>query len=383
MNLAVKREFWNRKAPKRSLKTRMTLFVLVVFLVSIWSLFVYESRILHEDVTGILGQQQFSTASIIAKSISSEFDIRFKTLQEAAREMSLYMMDHAALQSALEEYSELLYLFNGGIIITDGTGHAIADLPYSTGRIGQYYGDDPWVSGALHDGRSSVGHPIMGKVLGVPVFGMTVPVFDQNGDIIGSIGGVVEIEEMTFMDGIAGSRYGGGGGYMIIAPEYRLIVTASDKKNVLETLPEEGKNPDFDRLLQSDEGLCSILSGLEGEDVLISMDIISATGWRVIVSLPTREAFVPIRDLQHRSLLATILLTLIAGALTWWMLRRQLLPLSQAVYTLAHLSVSDLPVQNLPVKRQDEVGELIQGFNRLLDTLRKREISLNESHEIL
>ncbi|MFH1043558.1 MAG: PAS domain S-box protein, partial [Pseudomonadota bacterium] len=92
-------------------------------------------------------------------------------------------------------------------------------------------------------------------------------------------------------------------------------------------------------------------------------------------------AFAPIRDMQRRMLLATIFLTLLAGGLTWWMLRRQLSPMLAAVKTLAALSDTNQPAQPLPIARQDEIGELIGGFNRLLETLAHREEALRESEE--
>jgi len=102
-------------------------------------------------------------------------------------------------------------------------------------------------------------------------------------------------------------------------------------------------------------------------------------GWVVASALPTAEAFAPIRAMQRRLLLATIGLTLLAGVLTWWMLRRQLSPLLAAVKTLATLSNTNQPPLPLPITRQDEIGELIGGFNRLLETLKQREETLRES----
>ena len=54
----------------------------------------------------------------------------------------------------------------------------------------------------------------------------------------------------------------------------------------------------------------------------------------------------------------------------WWvtsrLLRRQFAPMLAATRTLATLTD---PGQQLPVTRRDELGELIGGFNRLLQTL--------------
>jgi hypothetical protein len=51
----------------RSLKTRVTLFTLAIFVTSIWSLALYVSRSLREDMERQLGEQQFATVTDAAK----------------------------------------------------------------------------------------------------------------------------------------------------------------------------------------------------------------------------------------------------------------------------------------------------------------------------
>ncbi|MEI7673738.1 MAG: ATP-binding protein, partial [Deltaproteobacteria bacterium] len=101
-------------------------------------------------------------------------------------------------------------------------------------------------------------------------------------------------------------------------------------------------------------------------------------GWYAAAMMPTAEAFAPVHSLQKRMLLATFLMTLLAGALTWFMLKRQLLPALTTIKTLATLADADQTPAPLPITRQDEIGELIGGFNRLLETLGKREEALRE-----
>jgi PAS domain S-box-containing protein len=54
-----------------------------------------------------------------------------------------------------------------------------------------------------------------------------------------------------------------------------------------------------------------------------------------------------------------------------------------ATATLANLSGTSQPLQPLPVTTQDEIGELIGGFNRLLETLAQRQEALEESERSL
>jgi len=65
--------------PWRSLKTRVTVVVLAVFFIGIWSLAFYASRMLREDMLRVLGEQQFSTVSLLAAHVNEELDSRLKT----------------------------------------------------------------------------------------------------------------------------------------------------------------------------------------------------------------------------------------------------------------------------------------------------------------
>gem|GEM_PF-4554503 len=50
---------------------------------------------------------------------------------------------------------------------------------------------------------------------------------------------------------------------------------------------------------------------------------------------------------------------------------------------LANMSDKNQQPQALPITRQDEIGQLISGFNRLLRILGQREEALHNSHEDL
>lgn len=56
----------------RSLKTKISLATLAIFLASIWSLSLYASRILREDMQRQLGEQQLATVAMVATQINSE-----------------------------------------------------------------------------------------------------------------------------------------------------------------------------------------------------------------------------------------------------------------------------------------------------------------------
>lgn len=367
---------------KWSLKTKVTLFTICIFLGGIWSLFFYANHILKQDMAAQVGEHQLASASIIATTINQELANRFDALDETAEIFADLLSTPDALQAEIEEQVVLQYLFNGGIIVTGPDGTAIADLPKSAGRIGTNYGNDAWVADALYEGKSSLSSPIMGKHLHAPIFGMTVPVRDSQGTIIGSLGGVIDLAKPNFLDGITTSGHDKGYGLLIVAPQDRLIVTATDKQRIMKQIPPFGSNPGIDQTLTGEKASNVIINSKE-EEVLASACRVNVAGWYVVISLPTAEVFAPIHTLQRQMLLATLGVTFFAGLFTWWLLRWQLSQLAETIETLVRYSKSELPLPTLSISRHDEVGELIAAFNKLLETLRVRKAALQKSHETL
>jgi len=370
----------NKFQRRHSLKTRVTAFTLVIFLVSIWSLALYARQTLHENMQAVLGEQQYSTATLMAGEINHELTDRLEALARVASGTRPETLENpAVLQANLQGRPILQELFNGGLFFTGMDGVAIASVPLAAERQGVSYHDRDYIAAALREGKASVGRPVMGRKVAAPIVAMAAPIRDAQGKVIGSVAGVINLGAPNFLDELMENRYGQTGGYLLIAPQYRLVVTATDKSRIMQPLPAPGVNAMVDEHVQGRTDSKTVIGvSPQGLETLTSFAPVPVAGWRLLVTLPTDEAFAPIRAIQLRLALATLVLTLLAGGLSWWMLKRELEPMLAASRALATLSGTDLPWQPLPIARSDEVGRLIGGFNRLLGELGQREALLRQ-----
>ena len=362
----------------RSIKTRITLFTLGLFMVGIAGLALYISTALREDMQQLLSQQQFSTATLVAADMDRDIGSRLQALGTVAAAITPEMLDDlSTLRSHLQQRPLFVSLFNGGIVFYRRDGLAVVEIPTSVGRLGINYSERDYLIGALKDGKATIGKPHWSKSRNFPEIIMSVPIRAPNGQILGALAGVTNLAEPNFLDQYVGLRYGESGGYVLVSAQDRLVITATDKRRMLEPLPAPGINPAIDRFLQGFEG-STVMQNPQGQSVLTSDTAVPVAGWVLAVALPTAEAFAPIRSLQQRMLLATLLFALLAGGTTWCLLRRELLPMLGAVRTLSQLVDSEQPLKPLPVTRRDEIGKLMTSFNGLIDKVNQRDLFLQQ-----
>ena len=121
--------------------------------------------------------------------------------------------------------------------------------------------------------------------------------------------------------------------------------------------------------------------------VLSAAKRLPVNGWFLVGRVPAGEALAPVETMQMHLLLATVVFTVAAGFLiwlvTWRLLKGQFAPMVDAAKTVDALAHSSGSIQPLPVKIQDEVGDLIGAFNRLLTVLDQRQESLRASEKSL
>ncbi len=354
--------FWTF-LPRYSINTRVTIFTLVIVFASIWGLTFYANHLLLDEMEKGLGEQQYSMVSYMATEINDQLEERVKALTLAASRIDpSFFRQPDALQKLLEQSRILLQMFNAGVFVIRADGTAVAESPV-IGRVGLNYLDRAHIATTLKEGKPTIGKPGIGRTVRAASFAITVPIRDAEGRVIGAIVGATDLAKANFLSKIATTNYGDTGGYLIVSKPHRLIVTATEKRLVMQPLPDIGKFPLIDRFVAGYEG-SGILVNQLGEERLTATKGIPAANWYLTVSIPSAEAFSPIRKMSRHLRLAAIFLSLAVGGLTWLMLRRQLSPMLATMKALASMPIASRREQPLPVTSDDEIGQLVGAFNR-------------------
>ena len=362
----------------KALKSRISILAVAIFVIGIWSLSIYASRALREDLQRLLGEQQLSTARLVAAEINQELNDRVHALEATASQIAPDTLSRAAaIQAFLEDKQLLQRMFNAGLYTTGMDGTVNASVPLDLGRKGANVRELHHLISALDHGKTTVSEPDLGKFHKFPVVSISTPMRDAQGRVVGVLVGVINLTQANFLDCIVDHPYGHTGGYLIVDAGHRKYVTATDKRYVDQLISPGGSD---DLSLHGYEGY-GLVSSADGVAMLAAASHIPAADWHVVVQLPVAEAFSPIEALELRIFVAATLLSLLAGSLLWWVLGLNLEPLAATARQLRALSLSDRLPLALAVPQVEEIGDVVTGFNHLLASLRQRESALLHSEQ--
>lgn len=332
-----------KMSPPKSIRTQITLVTLSLFLVLFCSLITVITQILDAYMEKSLGDAQYAMVSIHAEQINRELDERLSALETIAKDIPPSMMEQPAELAALLANRPIFQqLFNEGTFFTGSDGFAIAEYPRDGGRVGIGYMDREAIHNAIHEARTTINHPVIGRPQSAPVLGIATPVFDHDHHVIGALAGVINLAKPNFLDNITKTPYGKTGDFLLLALKPRLIITGTDKQGIMQELPSPGIVPAMDRFLHSYEG-SAVYVNPSGQEILTSARKISTTDWMILVSISTAEAFAPVHDLLKNTLIAILVFTLLATGIVWWILHRSLSPLTETAATLLHLTEQEDP----------------------------------------
>ena len=199
----------------QSLKTRVTLFTLAIFLASIWAVALYASSILRQDMQRLLGNQQFSTVTTLAAEANQVLTNSLTDLVKNAQLIDPGLMaDSEGLADFFSPRPVLFNQFGGGIVTLNMAGTVLAEYP-KNGRVGVNYMGIDSIAEAPTRGRTTVGSAIIDKKSHGPILTMSTPIRDQDGTVVGALAGIINLNAPSVLDQII-EKYNGNTGYLLL-----------------------------------------------------------------------------------------------------------------------------------------------------------------------
>ncbi|MES2101686.1 MAG: diguanylate cyclase [Pseudomonadota bacterium] len=351
-----------------SLVTRLLLVGLLVLTLGTAVTYFQLTRFLRDDLTQVVSAQQLALAQYVARDVDQALENRRQFLSDLARRLPPALLTRPEDLSAwLAEHHALRPLFSGGLTVFATDGRALGDLSRPAVSDAAATESDAGFRQALA-GQAVIGRPRYAPELAAPVLPIAVPVRDAAGRVAAVLVGRSKLTDRDLFDGLLQGRIGHAGGLLLISPQDKLFVAATDPRMVLRPTPAPGVNPLHDRAMGGFRGAGTTINAA-GIEELSAIASVPGTGWFVVARMPVSEALATVARtrsfmFQQRVPVMLVVLGLIGfGALL--LLR----PLRRAAEQADGMARGELPLTPLPVGRADELGRLTAAFNRLLAKL--------------
>jgi diguanylate cyclase (GGDEF)-like protein/PAS domain S-box-containing protein len=367
----------------KSLQVRVTLAIVLLILAGLAALAVFVVDKQEERLKELLSDQQFSTVGYVAEDIDAKIRLRITGLTRIALHLAEFpLTDGPRLERFLAERQTVYDLFELGLIVVKpDLSSAYGDFPALPGRRVSHYRLAPF-SDVARDMAPVIGPPRVGRHSNRPVVVIAVPVKDRDGRLLAVLAGITSLDATNFLDLVAGQRLGRTSDFQVIAPRDGVIVTGSVPEQELKPLPAPGEDKLLDRFAAGFEG-SSVGVSAKGTEELASARKISSAGWWVVARMPTAEAFASVREFNQIVIGGAAGLSILVGITATLFLRRALSPLKSVAIALDDITRGHEPLRALPIERDDEVGRLVESFNRLQQSLNTERDALRESEEKL
>jgi len=242
------------------------------------------------------------------------------------------------------------------------------------GRNGTSIIDDPDFRVALA-GHAVIGHPRLDPLSKQPMLPMATPIKDSAGHVRAVLIGDTALATPGFLDRVRHGRIGETGGFLLISPQDKLFVSASDPSMVFKPTPPMGVNLLHDRAMMGWRG-SGVTFNAKGVEEIAATAQVPSTGWFVVARLPTQEALGTVQTFRRHmiwsSVVGIFIVLLVVGAQVTWMLH----PLYHAADQARKMTNDEIPLEPLPVVWNDEVGYMTLAFNRLLAKLTSSQAEL-------
>jgi hypothetical protein len=247
--------FLQRVQPQ-SLKTRVTLFTLLIVVVCFWVLAFFTNRVLlRDEIERFTGEQQRSALSLMVAEVTRGLKERLEVLEtEAARANPVALENPDGLRATLLNRQVLPTMFNGGVMVWDRKGQQKADVQFLQPELTAPLLTPQELTTVLGEGRAVIGSIRELDNSTARAFAMAVPIRNAQGEVGGVIAGVVRLDQPNFLTRLTALPYGKTGNFFLIEAGQRLIFATSDAKRVMEVLPGPGISPWIDRFAQGYEG---------------------------------------------------------------------------------------------------------------------------------
>lgn len=365
-----------------SLRSRLSAGVVAIVFLTTIGISAAALYFMKRNMQATIAEEHFERISAIADAVDQKFLSRRTLLKTFGDSVESHNFTGAErLQDLVMQHKSLKEAFDN-VAFIDAQGEIVANMngAQQIGKINVK--DRDYFQKTVAGKAGMISQPFKNRISGLAQVAMTEPVLDREGKIAYLIVAFITLSEHNFLGELANVKFGKSG-YMFIVNTSGIIVDHPDRSRLLQHIDADGiRNAAADRAIAGFEGAAEGVNR-RGVHALYAFKHIRQTNWVLGAMYPRQEAFAKAEQIERFAWAGALLLTLLAGGLTFMNVRSQLAPLSRL---REHMQVSRAnsaytPLEDEPAR--DEVGDLSQTFDTLMRERRAAQERVKSSERFL
>ena len=326
---------------------------------------------------------QIHNATMFARQIESSIQARIDHTERLANLLlDINLKDSKTVQQLLDNQYYMNSDIELGYMLIDPSGDSvIAEAPIVENRSNLTFGDSRWFLEALEHKNVVLSSPLIGRASGNPIIILARSLRDENGIVQAILASPVLLGAEKVMQRFFTRENMVNDGILVISRSDERFIVPPYAKNVLDPVPEKGKNRLHDLAMEGSEVVLLNINA-EGVKTIAATKNMDILDWFVVSRIPADEAFRNLNKQIQLYIIDALLMIIIVVGIIYLFLRFYFAPLNSASEKVKKMAVEERNLDLLPVKRNDEIGVLLRGFNELVTTVQSRTKELESLSQV-
>ncbi|CAG9169488.1 diguanylate cyclase domain-containing protein [Cupriavidus respiraculi] len=326
----------------------------------------------HDDLRATVQNQQDSIVKLTADQLDTAMEDRITLLAHLAPELRSRMEGpKPELIRFVQQAIPIPGMFDAAML-ADARGNML-----TTQGSMVSIGDRDYFREVARTLTPMVTSPFRSRTDGATGVLVIAPILDDKAQMLGMVGGWLDLARANVLVEIVHNRPGTTGFYCLVSagrnPVYVQHADAASTHGAARAVGDTCGADDT----------AGPLEFLLPRRPVISRYLMSTTGWELVAVLPAREAFSPLRAMQQRFVTLSAVALIVVGLLIWLAVRSLLAPLTRLRDVVRASAEDEDAYEQLPTGRADEIGELSRSFVQLMRDLGERRELLDRSERRL
>ena len=371
-----------RKSVKFSLSLKLLIMFLAVSVVANFIIGIIAFRISSQSLSQSVYNQLSAISEDLSNQISAINEKNFEALHFIS-EQDYMKNEDTTTEERIKQLSKLVLALgesHENVAFYDKTGSSVtADGRKVNMKEREYFTE-------AMKGKDYVSDPLYSAVISEVLQSYSIPVRSDNGRIIGAL--VMLIRGNALYDKIKDIDLGGGmHPYVINYKTHATIADANTKMdytNADKSVKELKGSPEFQNVLSNiyagKEGIEEFLDSDTNEHMIASYKRVANSDWTIFAVAPYTHYFGGLRQLQTSLAIATLITILITSILVVLVINVLIKPLKSVKTSITTIASGNADLsQRLPETSNDEIGDVVKGFNAFVQKLQDIVSGLQDS----